>query len=151
MRVLVDTNLLVRMTDVSSTSSPTASAAAVSLLQSGARLVLMPQVIYEYWAVSSRPVAANGLGMTRSEVRECITDFLATFDFLKDERGIFQHWWHLIDKYDISGKTTHDARLVAAMLRHGIRRLLTFNGVHFSRFEQIEVVATQTVAAGNSN
>ena len=40
------------------------------------------------------------------------------------------------------GKQVHDANIVATMLAHGERRLLTFNGADFRRFEpMIEVVA----------
>ena len=40
------------------------------------------------------------------------------------------------------GKQVHDANLVATMLAHGIRRLLTFNLADFQRFAGlVELVA----------
>ncbi len=42
--------------------------------------------------------------------------------------------------HDVKGKTAHDARPVAAMRRHGLSRLLTFNASHFARFDGIAVL-----------
>jgi hypothetical protein len=46
---------------------------------------------------------------------------------------------------DILGKNAHDARLVAAMLVHGIPQILTFNNQHFQRFPGIVVLSPQDV------
>jgi predicted nucleic acid-binding protein len=48
----------------------------------------------------------------------------------------------------VKGKTAHDARLVAAMRRHGVNRLLTFNASHFARFAGITVLTPEGVLAG---
>ena len=45
----------------------------------------------------------------------------------------------------VSGKNTHDARLVATMKLHGINKILTFNIHDFARFEGIEAIHPQTV------
>jgi len=37
-------------------------------------------------------------------------------------------------------QTTHDARIVAAMVVHGITQLLTFNAADFNRFSDIVVL-----------
>jgi predicted nucleic acid-binding protein len=36
-----------------------------------------------------------------------------------------------------SGRQVHDANVVATMLEHGVRRLLTFNAADFRRFARI--------------
>ena len=42
---------------------------------------------------------------------------------------------------EVGGRQVHDANIVAPMLAHGERRLLTFNGADFRRYEQrIELV-----------
>lgn len=46
----------------------------------------------------------------------------------------------------IAAQHTHHARLVAAMQRHGIARLLTFNPSDFTRFPGIDVLDTVRVA-----
>ena len=45
-------------------------------------------------------------------------------------------------RYSFAGRQVHDANIVATMLAHGDRRLLTFNGADFRRFARvIEVIA----------
>jgi predicted nucleic acid-binding protein len=149
MKVLIDTNLIIRLSNPSPEPSSEVAQQSIDLLRKqGFDLTLVPQVIYEFWAVATRPLSANGLGMVQQEAKESIVNFTDLFSIDRDERGIYQHWMALIDKYDISGKTTHDARLVAAMVRHRIDRLLTFNAAHFARFDEIEVWTPEAVVAG---
>jgi len=42
--------------------------------------------------------------------------------------------------YRVAGVQVHDARLVAAMLVHGIRNILTFKTQDFTRYSAITVV-----------
>jgi predicted nucleic acid-binding protein len=42
--------------------------------------------------------------------------------------------------HGVSGKTTHDARLVAAMIANRITHILTFNADDFARYAGIKVV-----------
>ena len=62
-----------------------------------------------------------------------------------DTLNIFRRWEQLVDRYNVSGKNVHDARLVAAMLEHDISHLLTFNGKDFKRFDEITVVDPASV------
>jgi predicted nucleic acid-binding protein len=45
-----------------------------------------------------------------------------------------------VKAYRVSGKNTHDARLVAAMHVHGIESILTFNGNDFGRYTGITAI-----------
>ena len=64
MSVLVDTNLLTRALQPASPHFPAATAAIRALAARGERLCLVPQVLYEFWVVCTRPVGLNGLGIT---------------------------------------------------------------------------------------
>jgi len=44
---------------------------------------------------------------------------------------------NLVHRYQIRGKSVHDANVVAVMLAHGIHRLATYNSSDFQRFEEI--------------
>ena len=46
----------------------------------------------------------------------------------------------------VLGKGAHDARLVAAMERHGLARILTFNVDDFKRYPGIEVLPPAEIA-----
>jgi predicted nucleic acid-binding protein len=46
---------------------------------------------------------------------------------------------------------SHDMRIVAAMLRHGISTLLTTNARDFSKYAEIEVLSPEIVLAGTAD
>jgi len=48
-------------------------------------------------------------------------------------------WRELVMGYQVMGKSSHDARLVAAMQLHGLTDILTFNRADFVRYRQINV------------
>ncbi len=47
--------------------------------------------------------------------------------------------------YGIRGVNVHDARLVAAMLVHGLTHILTFNITDFARYLEITAVNPTTI------
>lgn len=49
-------------------------------------------------------------------------------------------WLHLVSTYRVIGRRVHDARIVAAMIVHGVTHLLTFNRDDFRQFPMIVVV-----------
>ena len=59
---------------------------------------------------------------------------------LLPEVSVFAEWERLVAAYRVSGKSTHDARLVAPMKAHGIGRILTFNVQDFARYRGIEAL-----------
>ena len=73
------------------------------------------------------------------------------FAFLQDERAIFGRWKDLVTRHNVKGKPAHDARLVAAMLRHGITHLLTFNESDFKRFPTIFCATPAALMSGKSS
>lgn len=111
-------------------------------------LCLVPQVLYEYWVVATRPVEFNGLGMTAAEVQSDVAMLLSRFRMFRDERAIFERWHELVARHQVIGKGAHDTRLVAAMERHGINQILTFNLVDFSRYSGITTLDPNTVVHG---
>lgn len=78
--------------------------------------------------------------MVVNEARQSLDDAKEAFRLLRDERAVYERWERLVVDYDVGGKSAHDARLVAAMQRHGVSHLLTFNGQDFARFTNITVV-----------
>lgn len=148
MRILVDANFLLRLAQPQSPQSPIAISASVELSQAGIELCLVPQALYEYWVVATRPRDVNGLGLSIPDVESLVNDLLDDFTLLRDERGIFTHWYELVVRNAVHGKLAHDARLVAAMKRHGLANLLTFNRPDFARFTEINVFTPADILAG---
>jgi predicted nucleic acid-binding protein len=103
-------------------------------------LCVVPQVLYEFWAVATRPLEQNGLGMTPAEADVDILKILQRFRLFRDERGLFDRWRGLVLQLQVRGKNSHDARLVAAMQRHGLGTIVTFNVGDFTRYPGIAVI-----------
>jgi predicted nucleic acid-binding protein len=145
---LLDTNILTRSSQEDHPQYAAACRSVELLRQTGDRLCVVPQNLYEFWAVATRPPGENGLGMTAPQAQARMTRIKRLFALLLDERRILPEWERLVNLHDVKGKTAHDARLVAAMRRHGLSRLLTFNASHFARFAGITVPTPEGVVAG---
>jgi predicted nucleic acid-binding protein len=146
MRILLDTNVLCRLVEKTHALHSAAEDALATLYSRGHELCLVPQVLYEYWVVATRPASQNGFEMRTADVDKAIDYWLDLFTLLRDERGIFAVWRDLVRQHEVKGKSAHDARLIAAMKRHGLQRLLTFNVADFKRYEGIEVLDCRSVA-----
>jgi len=140
MVVLVDTNVLLRLVEPAHAHYRIAAAAIESLETLGHETVVVPQVVYEFSTVATRPAVVNGLGLPPAETQAKLLGLLSMFHLLRDERRIYEHWLQLVGKYEVKGKQVHDARLVAAMLRHNVSHLLTFNAADFARYTEVTVV-----------
>jgi predicted nucleic acid-binding protein len=58
---------------------------------------------------------------------------------LPDSPAVYGEWRRLVVKHGVLGSKVHDAKLVATMHVHGVRRILTFNVDDFARY-QIEAI-----------
>jgi len=137
--ILLDTNLLGRLTDSTDPLCRAARKAVHTLLAKGERLIIVPQNLYEFWAVATRkpgapPVGQNGLGMTPEQASQWLRFFQRRFTLLPDREELLTHWHALVRTFGIKGLKSHDARLVAAMQSYGITRLLTFDADDFKGF-----------------
>lgn len=139
MRVLLDTNILVRLHDIADPQHPDAVDAIEWLEDQGHVCCIVPQVIYEFWVVATRPPDRNGLGVTAAEAASALGGWPTMFRLLLDERGIYARWRRLVITHAVQGKCAHDARLVAAMQRHRLVHLMTFNKADFTRFPGINI------------
>jgi predicted nucleic acid-binding protein len=137
MNVLVDTNIVGRMVEPAHVQHQPAVDAVAALVARGDSPCLVPQVLYEFWVVATRPTTANGLGMTPSEAASEIARLEGLYGVLLDSATLYSEWKRLVSVNLISGKNAHDARLVAAMTVHGLTHLLTFNTADFARFSGI--------------
>jgi len=137
--ILLDTNVLVRMTDSDDPQCAVASGTIHLLFARHERIAIVPQNLYEFWAVATRkaglpPSGQNGLGMTTNQTSQWLRFFQRRFELFHDKEDLIGLWHHLVKKFDITGAKSHDARLVAAMQSHGIASLFTFNSGHFRSF-----------------
>jgi predicted nucleic acid-binding protein len=128
---------------------PRARSALDHLERANRPVVIVPQVLYEYWVVATRPIVSNGFGLTTTEADQAISKWSSVYRLLLDERGVFTHWRDLVKRHEVKGKPAHDARLIAAMQRHGIRSILTFNKADFTRFSTVSAYTPAEIVAVN--
>jgi hypothetical protein len=111
------------------------------------RLCLVPQVLYEYFVVCTRPPGEyGGLGFTNESAMAEIARVSALFELLPDFPAIYPEWLRLVGTFKIVGKRGHDARLMAAMNVHGLRAIATFNSKDFIRYPGIQILMPEQLA-----
>jgi len=147
MKVLLDTNILGRMVEVGHAQHQVVLDAIAALGIAGDTPCLVPQVLYELWAVATRPTTANGFGYTPNQAAAELVRLQALFSLLPDTPAILPEWQRLVVAHQVSGKNAHDARLVAAMIVHGLTHILTFNIQDFTRYPGITVLDPAAIAA----
>jgi len=132
MAVLADTNILLRTAQPHHPHFAITLHALDALRDRGERPRIVSQNIVEFWAAATRPASANGLGMTTEQAALELGNLKSLFHLLPKVR-IHTEWERIVRKYQVSGKSVHDARQVAAMIVHGIGEILTFNMQDFAR------------------
>lgn len=69
MSVLLDTNILTRSAQPGHPMHKAAVDAVDILRTRGEQLYVVPQNMVEFWAVATRPISVNGLGMTPTQAQ----------------------------------------------------------------------------------
>ena len=147
MIVVLDTNVLLRYADPNDPAHPIVITALGVLRATGYALHLVPQNLYEFWVVATRPLDRNGLGLTVPECEQTLTPIEAAFPVLLDKPSLLAEWRSLVMAHACKGKIAHDARIVAAMRTHGLTHLLTFNVGDFARFPGLTVLDPKSIGA----
>jgi len=142
---LLDTNILLRLSDSGSVHHSACIHALSTLKARGDQLCICTQNAIEYFVVATRPREVNGLGKSAEQSLIDIRTFRAMFNWLPEPARIDAIWESLVDRYQIAGKQAHDARLVAIMVAHKIISLLTLNAAHFQRYAEIQAVSPHSI------
>jgi predicted nucleic acid-binding protein len=140
MSFLVDTNILLRSADPTHSMHADAVTATNILLEGEENVCIIPQNLIEFWNVYTRPVDKNGLGHTPTEAAAEVNRLKGLFLLLPDTLAIYSEWERLVLTYGVRGVNVHDARLVAAMVVHGLTHILTFNTKDFARYAEVTAV-----------
>ena len=146
MDVLSDTNILIRGVHRKAPNHCQALNALRLLRSRGCRICIVPQNLYEFWVVATRPVENNGLALTPSQADRIISRIARVCLLLRDPAELYDEWRRLVLANNVSGKNAHDARLVAAMNLHSIQQILTFNIQDFERYPGIQAIHPVDVA-----
>jgi predicted nucleic acid-binding protein len=85
--------------------------------------------------------------LSAAETDEVARQIEKAFILLPDVEAIHHQWRRLVCAYGVSGTKVHDARIVAAMIVHGVRQILTLDGSDFERYTEIVTVLPQNIPA----
>jgi predicted nucleic acid-binding protein len=140
MLVLFDSNILLRWQEPNHPDQIHVAAAVDRLLVGEADPCYTSQNLGELWNVLTRPIDRNGFGLTPAQADRRARAIESRITLLPDSLDVHQEWRKLLVSHRISGVQVHDARLVASMHVHGVKRILTFNTRDFARFTDIEAV-----------
>lgn len=140
MRVLVDTNILLRSAQPSHSLCSLTAQAVAKLLREKAAVSYCPQNIAEFWNVATRPVAVNGLGFSTSETIQEIAGIENLLTLLPDIPAIYPEWRQLVLDHGVQGVKVFDALLVAVITVDAVDTLLTLNAPDFKRYGTIKAL-----------
>ena len=124
MSYLPDTSVIIRLYDSANPICGVVRQCFDKLERNGEVVVIVPQVLVEFWVVATRPTDVNGLGMTTNDAEKELEKLQRLFTVLPENEKIFNEWKTLVTKHKVSGKPTHDTRIVAAMIVHKIENIL---------------------------
>ena len=145
MRILLDTNVLVRAVQRRHPKSRIAAHAVKTLHGEQHVLCIAPQNVAEFWNVCTRPTAGNGLGLSVTATDRYASRLERMFLVLPDSMEAYREWRRLVVLHGVIGAKVHDTRLVATMKTHKLDRILRFNIQDFSRYEGVTAIHPESV------
>ena len=147
MRVLVDTNILVRNAQPNHPLWSQSTRAVSKLIRQNDAVFFCSQNIAEFWNVATRPTALNGLGLSHEEALREVNSIEKLLSLLPDVPAVYTTWKEIVRDHRVQGVKVYDARLVAIMSVYAVENILTFNGVDFKRYSHIAALHPSTVVA----
>ena len=138
--MFLDTNVLVRARFEAAPSHGPARHWMGEVGASGEAMRISRQVMREYLATVTRPQPWSP-PVAMDAALGHLASLEARFEILEDGPGVADMLSALCREVPVAGKQVHDANIVATMLAHGERRLLTFNEKDFRRYgERISLI-----------
>lgn len=143
--ILVDTNVLLTAITPSRPLHRRAFEVLEQWPNRGVSLLTTGQILREFLVVSTRPLEANGLGLSPDAALRNAGQLWGRMVFLSETKETAEELVRLVSEKGCRGKQIHDVNLVATLCSHGARRILTSNAGDFRRFaDLVEVVDLAT-------
>ena len=138
--MFIDTNVLVQSRIPGAPGHDIARASMERAFRDPEPLRINRQVLREYLSVVTRPQTWP-VAMSREDALDDVSRLMGIFEILEDGPGVTEALVTLCREIAVGGRQIHDANIVATMVAHGERRLLTFNTADFRRYaDRIELV-----------
>ena len=101
---VLDTNILLYVSNPAAPEHAAAKAAVGRLLARGDHLAVTPQVLFEFWSVATRPAVANGLGWSVVQARAEAEAIRSRFLMLEEPPAVVDLWLDILVRHDLKGK-----------------------------------------------
>ena len=103
--IQLDTGLLTRLAQKDHRDHTAVAELILDLHARKESLVLVPQNIFEFWTVATRPrTAAEGLGLSTAQVRQQVERFLVMFPLhFCDDQQLYAEWMRLVEQHNCQG------------------------------------------------
>ena len=138
--MFIDTNALVKSRIPGAPDHDAARSILDHAFRDPEPLRISRQVTREYLAVVTRPQTWP-VAINREEALDDVRRLIGTFEVLEDGPVVTAFLINLCREVPSGGRQIHDANIVATMLAHGERKLLTFNIADFRRYgDRIELI-----------
>ena len=147
MRVLVDTNILLRSAQPNHPFCAQATHAVSKLIRQKDAVFFCSQNVAEFWNVATRPADQNGLGLSHEEALQEVSSIEKLLTLLPDIPAIYSAWKEIVRDHKVQGVKVYDARLVATMNVYAVAGVLTFNTADFKRFSNITALHPSSILA----
>jgi predicted nucleic acid-binding protein len=147
MRVLVDTNILLRSAQPTHPLCAPATQAVSKLIRQKDAVFFCSQNIAEFWNVATRPAETNGLGLSHEGALQEVSGIERLLTLLPDIPAIYPAWKEVVADNQVQGVKVYDARLVAVMRVYAVDSVLTFNTADFKRYSSITALHPSSVLA----
>ncbi len=139
--MFIDTNVLVNARILEAPDHQIARGSLERAFQELEPLRISRQVVREYLSVVTRP-QVWAVAMSLEDALDDVNRLIGSFEILEDGPVVTESLITLCHDVVVGGRQIHDANIVATMLAHGERRLLTFNAADFRRYgDRIELIA----------
>ena len=99
MAYLLDTNILLRIAQPSHPHHLEARKCIQALLRKKESVHIVPQVVFEFWVVATRPIVSNGLGLPLNDVKRKISKAESFFSLTLDTQAIYREWLRLVETF----------------------------------------------------
>ena len=147
MRVLVDTNILLRSAQPNHPLCSQAAHAVSKLIRQMDAVFFCSQNIAEFWNVATRPADRNGLGLSHEEALQEVSSIERLLTLLPDIPEVYTAWKEIVRDHKVQGVKVYDARLIATMNVYAVESILTFNTGDFKRYSNFTALHPSSMLA----
>lgn len=137
---LVDSSVCLRTIEITDPLRATTLDHLAEAVRKGDTLIVVAQIVAECWSVLTRPKQNNGFGFQPSEARAEIDKLLNFLQGEPDHQSLFSRLGPYAEKYQVSGRQIHDAKLALTCELLGLDGIVTYNKADFARYTTIRAL-----------